>query len=53
MLTWHLIHFENKKVWEMALDLGGEMWGANQQKESSAVKVKSNFFKKMYLLVSL
>ena len=41
MLTWHFIHFEHKKAWEMALDLGGEIWGANQQKGSSVVKVMS------------
>ena len=41
MLTWHFIHFEHKKAWEMALDLGGEIWGENQQKGSSAVKIMS------------
>ena len=44
MLTWHFIHFEHKKAWEMALDLGGEIWGANQQKGSSVVKVMSKSF---------
>ena len=44
MLTWHFIHFENTKAWEIALDLGGEMWGANQQKGSSVVKVMSKSF---------
>ena len=27
----------------MAIDLGGEIWGANQQKASTAVKVMSKF----------
>ena len=53
MLTWHFIHFENKKAWEMALDLGGEIWGANQQKGSSAVKVKSNLKKKKCICLCL
>ena len=54
MLTQHFIHFENKKAWEMALDLGGEIWDANQQKGSSVVKVMSkSFFFLMFLLVAL
>ena len=44
MLTWHFIHFEKKKAWEMALDLGGEIWGANQQKGSSAEVMSANLF---------
>ena len=54
MLTWHFIHFENKKAWEMALDLGGEIWGANQQKGSSEVKGTSkSLFLNVFANVSL